>query len=160
MGFEKAMFIAEYGKEKETFSVLFNPSEYDIVSTNKVSNGSMDDSSNVIQYSGGIDRTLSMKLIFYTDGINESVQEDTDKLLKMIFPQNKNKKYIEPKITFKWGDLTLSGLVKDITINYTLFSEDGRPIRADTNISIVEKGDKGEFFDKGTVNSGSDNPRL
>lgn len=160
MGLEKAMLMAKYGEREETFSVLFNPSEYDIVSTNKVSNGSIGDCSNVIQYSSGVDRTLSMKLIFYSEGVNESVKEHTDKLLKMIFPQNKNKKYIEPIITFKWGDFTLSGLIKNLTINYTLFSEDGKPIQADTNLSIVEKGDKGGSSNKGTSNSGSDNPRL
>lgn len=162
--FEKAKLIAKYEDTEETFDVLFNPSEYSINSTaqfSKESNGSQ-----VYQLSGST-KTLSLKLYFDTYEKKEPVTKYTNNLISLIKPKKVSNKLVQPEIKFIWGGVSLTGNMKDISISYTMFLEDGTPVRANTTISIVEsKAKQKEKEDRENSNANdttgeenSENPR-
>lgn len=41
------------------------------------------------------------------------------------------------KITFYWGNMSYSGVLTDVSAQYTMFSTDGNPIRANVNLGIL-----------------------
>ena len=45
-------------------------------------------------------------------------------------------------MTFNWGELTYSGVLRSIGANYTMFSPDGEPVRATVDLSMMCADDK------------------
>lgn len=140
----KAKIIADYDGVLDTFNVLFNPEEYDFSLSNNVKKNNEKPNKSILQYSGNVNKNLSMKLYFDTYAENKSVKTYTDKLVSMIKPKCIGNKFIQPKLTFLWGDLCFQGLMKNIVVNFTMFSREGIPVRANTTITITESKESEE----------------
>jgi len=58
------------------------------------------------------------------------------------------------EITFTWSEMSYSGLISGVDVQYTMFSPTGKPIRAKVNLSIlcydttVKQGDMGQWADR------------
>ena len=147
----------------EPFKVLYNPTSYSISkSVSWDASGSEDENgrkSNVtlnaplLQFGGGESRRLTLKLFFdVTDYpiINgekiKDVRKLTDKLVKLTLKERAgNKEQPPPICRISWGgssaqNLTLPfvGVVESLSQDFTLFDSDGRPLRANLDVTFKE----------------------
>jgi len=147
----------------EPFKVLFNPTSYSI--SKSVSwrtpgvEGDDESESNVmlnaplLQFGGGEGRRLSLKLFFdVTDYpvINgqkiKDVRKLTDKVVKLTLKERSgNREQPPPVCRISWGesgsnnlDFPFVGVVDSLTQDFTLFDNDGRPLRANLDVSFKE----------------------
>ncbi|OEF97115.1 CIS tube protein [Desulfuribacillus alkaliarsenatis] len=94
------------------------------------------------QYRNHNARELKVELLFdtYTSMYIESLKKDVkkeyiDKFIKLIEGTDK-----PPVITFSWGSIQFKGLITAMSYTYTMFTKDGKPVRATMSLSIKEYG--------------------
>lgn len=142
-GMEKAMIVIKYDdKREEQVKVKFNPTEYSMESGNQYSWQSIPGLSQpLVQFVSGEATTLNMELFFdTTDEYNfrtsqvTDVREYTNKITAAL---NIDKDlHAPPTCTFVWGSLNFNGVIEKISQRFTMFSGDGKPIRATLNVSF------------------------
>jgi hypothetical protein len=158
--------ITPLGDSKiEPFKVLFNPTSYSIsksVAWLAGASGETDDSarkSNVtlnaplLQFGGGESRRLTLKLFFdvtdypVVNGAKvQDVRKLTDKLVKLTLKERSgNREQPPPVCRISWGessaknlDFPFVGVVESLTQDFTLFDSDGRPLRANLDVTFRE----------------------
>lgn len=158
----KLIICDEKGKETDSISFTFNPSSYRITSTphyKDIRTLATDEEKK--EYIGGITRTLSVTLIFdsfsdsdllspaeargvtdMTAGIENKLRPITDKLKKLEQAAHvAGEVHQPPMVIFSWGNLNFRGIISDLSIEYTMFSMEGKPIRARANVMIAETRD-------------------
>jgi hypothetical protein len=157
--------ITPLGDSKiEPFKVLFNPTSYSISKsvsweTTASEDGGSSRKTNVtlnappLQFGGGHSRTLTLKLFFdvtdypVIDGDKvKDVRRLTGKLVKLTLKERSgNKEQPPPVCRISWGesnsnnlDFPFVGVVESLTQDFTLFDSDGRPLRANLDVSFKE----------------------
>jgi hypothetical protein len=161
------MGIKNYGKltklqimaedTKEIFEVMFNPESYSetfAVTYQKVENinGGLEE----YRYVKTPPQNFKLKLIIDGTGVtdydssffpvlgrtNKSVYDQVGQFLKLAwYPVNG--KAIPLQIT--WGSkLTYYCMLKEVTINYTLFDRDGNPLRAELDVNFISNPEKNQ----------------
>jgi hypothetical protein len=77
--------------------------------------------------------SVSMKLVFDRSRyyIDKSVQPEVEQFLAII------KKHYARDITFYWGTVSYTGIVKNINAEYDLFNALGVPIRANVDLTMM-----------------------
>jgi len=68
---------------------------------------------------------------------SKSVTEQVDELKKLCLekePESHHPNFL----VLKWGDFMFKGYMASMTVNYTLFDPNGKPLRAKLNVSFVE----------------------
>ena len=81
-------------------------------------------------------------------GAEFSVQKQVEGLVSVL-----RNEYTR-EITFTWSEMSYSGLISGVDVQYTMFSPTGKPIRAKVNLSIlcydttVKQGDMGQWADR------------
>jgi nucleoid-associated protein YgaU len=144
-GFQQAQLELEKG---EKIKCWFNPKEYSVAKQNKW------DVKEVVgsglpkpQFGGGQPRKLTFDLLFDASdlGPDEDVLGVTRALFKMMevdksLPGGKGKNSGRPQmVTFTWGQvLTFKAVAEQLTVQYTLFHPDGRPIRAQVKLALIQ----------------------
>lgn len=134
---------------------LFNPTEYSIAKSNNWQPKPVV-GKNVpkLDFTGGGSRTLTVELFFDVFEADGDVRSHVNKLwdLTMIDESNKNdktKKSRPPLCLFQWGpDWHFKAAVTSLNVRYTLFKQDGTPVRAVASVSLQEAEDDKE--QKGT----------
>ncbi len=93
------------------------------------------------QYTAHTVKELKVSLLFdtYTSEESDILKKDVkkeyiDKFLKLI--TNKDGK--PPMVFFSWGSIQLMGVVTNMNYTYTLFAYQGKPVRAEMNLTIKE----------------------
>lgn len=61
--------------------------------------------------------------------------------------QNDKIKVVPPYVTFRWGGFKFVAVINSMTQTYTLFAQDGRPLRAVVNVEFVQFKDPHDFLD-------------
>lgn len=154
MGLTKATI--ENLDTKEVFECSFNPSEYTIAKSNSWQPKPVI-GKNVpkLDFTGGGSRTLTLELFFDVfEKSNGDVRKIVNKLwaLTMIDESKKNastKRSRPPLCKFQWGpDWHFTAAVTSLSVRYTLFRQDGTPVRAIANVTLQEAEDDQE--QKGT----------
>lgn len=123
---------------------LFNPTDYTLKKTNTWAEQDNDQQEGEKQFaftqSGRIE--LSLTLHFDTLMAPESrekpydVRYHTDKLWKMMERKGPDKP--PPLVEFVWGKLTFVSFISTMSQKFTLFREDGIPVRCEVTISLVQ----------------------
>ena len=153
---EKAQFI-RYQRSGDRhlvagkLNVQFNPSEYSIersVNHSKKTPLYRDTSPDYFQTVSGGDATLNIKLYFdsYTPlspatprsgipNIDPSVNNRIKELLSLIKYDHED--HEPPRVGFVWGSLFFVGNITRQQTQYTLFSQDGTPVRAQMTLTIT-----------------------
>jgi len=85
--------------------------------------------------------TLSVSLFFNTlNDLHQSSYEDVRQYVSQLYPYtNKDpdaEKGVE-QIYFFWGSIAVAGVLNRMHVNYTMFAPDGKPVRAQVEISIT-----------------------
>ncbi len=155
----KISICNEQGSPKESISFTFNPSSYSISTSPsyKTVRHLMQDTEKE-EFIGGVNRTLTASLIFdsfsdsdlfssssvnsLTEGVENKLKPVTDKLKKLEQACHvSGETHKPPLVIFSWGNLNFKGHIKSYSVNYTMFSMEGKPIRATVNLSIKEYRD-------------------
>jgi hypothetical protein len=131
---------------------MFNPSEYTLSKANKWGEGTYKLGDAPLP---NFDGTTGMKLdvnnlIFDTyvrpsSGPPEDVRDYTDKLFELMKVEPKTQKRRAntpgrpPRVSFRCGRVfSFKAVITNVTQVFTLFWEDGRPVRAKVNISFLQ----------------------
>ena len=156
MALEKAKLTVEKENGSETFSVQFNPSEYNISeNVNYAEKNIPGTAGPITQFVSGASATLSLSLTFDTfdtpeNGVRESQQNgdltsqkahtptDVSKLTRRVaeLVAIDGSLHRPPMVTFAWGSLSFQGVVTDIKQTYTMFMPSGMPVRARVELTL------------------------
>jgi LysM repeat protein len=136
---QKARIISlgQNGKKKDELKVLFNPEQYSIEKSNQFATQPIPGlDSPVIQFVRGDSEILNLDLFFdtYTYYNSEDVRNYTDKLSKFL--QIDPDMHAPPLCSFQWGNVIFTGVIEKIGKRFTMFKEDGIPVRATVSVSF------------------------
>jgi len=127
MALEKAIIINL--DTEEEIEVLFNPREYVIEKKTpwtEMQVFGMD--SPPVQFTMGERKRLTMELFFDTSEVKTDVREYTGKMEELMMVNAQEHR--PPLLRFSWGNLSFDCVLEDLVQRFTLFSNDGTPLRA------------------------------
>ena len=138
----KAYDDNSYGSEKGEFVTTINPTNLKI--SNKidyVDSQMMGNPTWALQYNKTQPRILSFSLLFDNTGIfpnsNIDVKQQVKNLEWLIFSNQKD--IDEPYfVRIIWGDIDFKGKLLKLETSFSMFKNDGSPIRAQADIEIIE----------------------
>jgi hypothetical protein len=131
---------------------LFNPNEYTIAKTNawqqqRTSGKEVPE----LSFSGGQARTLTIELFFDAfEKEGADIRDEVEKLWKLARIDNDLKNRVTgqgrpPIVMFQWGGTWhFKAAITSLSVRYTLFREDGRPVRATANVTMTEAEDEND----------------
>lgn len=147
--FQKAVISPELGK---SIQVMFNPTEYSLdTSTNYSDVGVPGLDGPISQYISGAADTLTVQLMFNTyvppkyngntgtlEEVTQSQIEDVTHYTSKIYNLTKISGLLHrpPICTFKWGSLSFKGTVRDVKQKFTMFLDNGKPVRAVVDVTF------------------------
>jgi nucleoid-associated protein YgaU len=145
----------------KSLEFLFNPKEFSVSRQNTWSQGKaakgVGAGKNVptLEFGGGQPASMTLELLFDTyhhqeNGKPESVyQKYIEKLSKFVDVNEhlkegtgKHQKKRPPRVVFVWGEFVFDGAITSMKVQYTMFTNDGRPVRASVSLSLQQVDDK------------------
>jgi nucleoid-associated protein YgaU len=124
---------------KEQAKVLFNPAEYSLEKANQFASAPLPGLSNpVFSFVNGDADTLTMELFFdtYTDRGASDVRDETNKIARLL--EIDSELHAPPPVQFVWGKLFFFAIIERLSQRFTMFREDGVPVRATLNVTFKE----------------------
>lgn len=135
MALEKAV-ITNLDTNKE-IEVLFNPKEYVIEKkTPWAEQNVFGMDSPPVQFTIGERKRLSMELFFDTSEEKSDVRSYTGKMEELMVVNAQEHR--PPLLRFSWGTLSFDCVLEDMVQRYTLFANDGTPLRAILKVVFKE----------------------
>ena len=135
MAVEKAV-ITNLDTNKE-IEVLFNPKEYVIEKkTPWAEQNVFGMDSPPVQFTIGERKRLSMELFFDTSEEKSDVRSYTSKMEELMVVNAQEHR--PPLLRFSWGTLSFDCVLEDMVQRYTLFANDGTPLRAILKVVFKE----------------------
>lgn len=135
MALEKAVIVnADTNDEIE---VLFNPKEYVIEKKtpwSEINVFGLD--SPPVQFTMGERKRLSMELFFDTSEEKTDVRDYTAKIEELMLVNAQEHR--PPILRFSWGSLSFDCVLEDLVQRFTLFTNDGTPLRAICKVVFKE----------------------
>lgn len=146
MGLEKAKLRNEFTGEE--FFVLFNPEQYTIDRKNNFAQITVHGlSSPLLQFSHGELQTLQMELFFDSREqhvVSTVTRTEKNGDLRVLVKEFLKLMDINPELhappvlQFSWGKLDFRCVLASANQTYTMFREDGCPLRAKINVTFQE----------------------
>jgi hypothetical protein len=150
LGLTKAKLEIEKEIGVSIIDVLFNPSEYQLTDSANYSEKKVPGLDGpVIQYISGEATELSLNLFLdtyvpkkppslFSFGGSSSGSTDVSNITKRIADATSidGSLHRPPKVTFKWGSLNFKGVVTKFSHTYTMFTENGMPVRAKVSLTF------------------------
>ncbi len=135
MALEVATITPAKGK---AIKVCFNPNQYSLDHGNQLTEIAIPGlRAPILQYVRGNSRTLSMELLFDTYEARKDVRKEyTDKIYKLLDIDATT--HVPPICTFAWKDFQFKCVLERVGGRFTMFLEDGTPVRATLNVSFKE----------------------
>ena len=133
---------SDFGAEKGEFVSTINPKDLKIYNEIEYSDSQTFGNPNwTLQYNISRPKILSFSLLFDNTGIffnsNIDVKQQVKSLESLIFSYQED--INEPfYVRVIWGSIDFKGKLLKMQTNYSMFKNDGSPIRAQTDISIIE----------------------
>ena len=121
----------------DEIEVLFNPKEYVIEKKtpwSEINVFGMD--SPPVQFTMGERKRLSMELFFDTSEEKTDVRDYTDKVETLMLVNAQEHR--PPILRFSWGSLSFDCVLEDLVQRFTLFANDGTPLRAICKVVFKE----------------------
>ncbi|MHB9858023.1 CIS tube protein [Streptomyces sp. YIM S03343] len=128
-------------------NLQFNPSSLELRKTTewRRSPSRMAEESALPEFVGSGPRELSLEVFLdATAKHDNSVEQAVEKLMKACVPTKASlgrKKPASPWVRFEWGSArttSFDGVLSSLSVTYTLFDVDGKPLRATCRLSIEE----------------------
>lgn len=131
---EKAKLIFKGEGKTTTYSVLFNPEQYNLSRSVNYANIAAPGQDNpIIQFISGQQTTLNLTLHFDTQ--NDYVPKGTEDDVRKVTAPIMNALYIDgklhspPIVCFHWGTFSFNGVITNAKQSFTMFLPSGKPIR-------------------------------
>lgn len=145
MALSKAKVIIYRSQGQETVDVMFNPTEYELETSNQFSDADVPGLQNPLsQFTGGNETSLSMDLFFDTFESGDDVRKHTIKIAGILDVDSDL--HAPPECRFVWGSLDFKGYLTSVKQRYTMFLESGVPVRATLSVSLVSSQTMKEQF--------------
>lgn len=150
------------GPRGEPIKFQFNPKELSISKSAKWTRDSQKNSksSGVPQFRGPDPSKLTLEMFLdASDTHDDSVVKTVEKLFSCCVPtpdSHTKKRPNPPWVIFRWGGLSsFTGYVHSVTAKYTLFTQEGLPIRgiATINLEEIAKEPKGQNPTSGALSA-------
>lgn len=130
---------------------MFNPFEYTVSKSNSYeekSQGDADTPQGEFFKSGA--QTLKLDLIFDTYEEDGDVSEITNQLWKFMMTKTRdesshNEKISPPQVAFEWGVFRFVAYITEMTQTFTLFKNDGTPVRAKVGATFTQYTDVNDY---------------
>jgi nucleoid-associated protein YgaU len=123
--------------------VLFNPSRYTLDRSNQIAEIAIPGlGAPILQFVRGNSRTLALELYLDTYEQGTSVADHTSEIYGLLAIDQGT--HAPPITTFVWGRFTFRCVVDRVSGSFTLFLEDGTPVRATLNVTLREYVDVDE----------------
>ncbi|HEV2193383.1 MAG TPA: hypothetical protein VGR54_07195 [Nitrosopumilaceae archaeon] len=117
-------------------NVLFNPKEYIVTKSVKWPHHDVTGSdSPALEFTSGQPTRLSFELFFDTYEEGKSVRELTDKIEKLSLVNDPHR---PPQCMVKWGSTQFKCILESFSTKYTLFLDNGTPVRATMHLVFKE----------------------
>ncbi|WP_328694750.1 CIS tube protein [Streptomyces sp. NBC_00342] len=138
---------AKPGGTVAQLDLQFNPSTLELRKTTewRRSPSRMAGQSALPEFVGSGPRTLSLEVFLDATATHDnSVEQAVEKLMKACVPTPASlgrKKPASPWVRFEWGTArttAFDGVLSSLSVSYTLFDVDGKPLRATCALSIEE----------------------
>lgn len=143
MSLEKAMIMNL--DTKEEIEVLFNPKEYIIEKKTPWKEQEIHGmDSPPVEFTFGERKRLSMELFFDTSEEKTDVRQYTDAIEKLMLVDASLHR--PPLVMFSWGNLKFNCVLEDLVQRFTMFKNDGTPIRAILKVLFKEYATSKEQF--------------
>ncbi|WP_064202149.1 CIS tube protein [Brevibacillus brevis] len=138
------------GDFKESISVLFNPSEYKVDASNNYSwQKILGQSVPVGMFTSGDIETLSVDLFFDTYEAGVDVRAFTNQVLGLMVVEKKIS--TPPLCKFVWDSFQFTGVVEKVSQRFTMFLDQGTPVRATLGVTFKGTSVKKSADDIGTA---------
>jgi nucleoid-associated protein YgaU len=119
--------------------VIFNPAEYSLEKGNQFASTVLPGLSNpIFSFVNGDADTLTMELFFdtYTNKGGSDVRLETNKIARLL--EIDPELHAPPPVRFVWGPLIFRAIIERLSQRFTMFKEDGVPVRATVNVTFKE----------------------
>ena len=95
-------------------------------------------------FSGGDPTELTVELFFDTYEKGEDVRDYTQKVINLTKVSEFKDGFRPPRCMFSWGKVfNFPSVITSLSYKYTLFREDGTPVRATMSLTFREAADAG-----------------
>jgi hypothetical protein len=160
--------IINLDKGSDRVEVMFNPNEYTFSKQNSwIQGGSGGKDMPQIEFSGGQPASLQMQLFFDTYAKHEDVRARyTDKIWALMLIDTelmdaKTGKARPPIVRFQWGkSWTFDAVIAGITQRFTLFLNDGTPVRATLDVTFQQIKDTRQLKPQNPTSGGIGGERI
>ena len=146
---------------RDKIECLFNPTEYTITKTNDWSSDPKRGENVPRQdFNGGDSKKMTLNLFFDTSLDGYDVRKETDKLCKLMEVSNdltdrNSGKGRPPLVICQWGKVRLfKAYIQELTQRFTLFRDDGTPVRAHVTAVFCQAEEEGKFWPQNPTTSG------
>ncbi|MFC1860705.1 peptidoglycan-binding protein [Chloroflexota bacterium] len=136
----------------EEIKCLFNPNEYTFSKRNTwTSKKVIGQNVPSLEFGGGDAMTLKMQLFFDTYTTGGDVRTTTNKIWKLMnisssLTDMTSAKGRPPMVEFQWGSTwTFKAVITDISQKFTLFRDNGIPVRATLDVSFLQAKEEGKY---------------
>ncbi|MFI0607090.1 MAG: LysM peptidoglycan-binding domain-containing protein [Anaerolineae bacterium] len=127
--------------EPGTKACYFNPEKYTLTKSNKFANQEIPGLSGpLVQFVSGGQRTLDLELLFDTWDTPTLAKEDVRKYTSQVVDLTRidEKLHAPPILVVAWASLHFQCVLSHVTQNFTMFTEDGTPVRATLTVKFDE----------------------
>jgi hypothetical protein len=135
------------GSEKEVWSLEFpfNPKDYSITRAAKWQQNSNKAGLLPAEYHGPVASSVTVELFLdETDAEDGDISKTIKKLLDKVNPEQKSVSQAKPSapyVRFIWGQaIEFKGYIEQVAVKYTLFRENGNPVRGTATLTLKEFG--------------------
>ncbi|GAB4276323.1 MAG: LysM peptidoglycan-binding domain-containing protein [Candidatus Promineifilaceae bacterium] len=137
---------------------MFNPYEYTVSKSNTYQETSQNRASTPeVEFTKAGPQTLKLKLTFDTYETGEDVSQITNKLWKFMEPKEEgreNEKSPPPQVAFEWGVFRFIAVITSMTQKFTLFKNDGTPVRASVDVTFTQHKDVNDYPNQNPTSGG------
>jgi len=150
----------------QSVSCMFNPYEYTVSKSITFSEEPANDSNTPhAELSNSGPQTLRVKLTFDSYETGEDVTLETNKLWSFMMRSengsgSQNERSETPQVAFEWGVFKFVSYITQMTQKFTLFKNDGTPVRATVDVTFTQYTDVNDYPDQNPTSGGGPNERV
>ena len=152
MSVEKAKFLPECGSP---LTIQYNPVNFKFDKPVSWKEAESQGQESQLEFQKVQPASVSMELIFDTTHDDNDVRQVwVNKLLAMTNPTipaggEQGEKLRPPTVDFEWGTFAFTGVLESVNATYTMFSQQGNPIRAKVSVKMKEYTAKKDYSGSG-----------
>jgi len=159
------------GSESDAVVFQFNPTEFSVNRAIQWSEAAQKGANtSKLEFKGGQPAQITLQLFFDTTDCGHDVRtEFTNELWKlaMVDPRNRgprSRKAEPPHVIFDWGKgqklWTFEAVITQINQKFTMFLEDGTPVRSTVDLTLKQATDSTTFPGQNPTSGGAEGQRF